>query len=548
MTRLPIMRLAAIATAFAASSVQLNADCAPFAVNTGTLSTGCGQVSISGAPMAGTIPAKALYIDNSDNTGYSIMRLNAGGQEQGVGGEVRTTGSNVSLGGGAYTPLTTVLASWDVNGGGVAIAAARSATNIRFFAGGYDDASERMRVSPTNVQLKAPLLVSSTASFVNTANFQVPFTVLGGPATNGVYGSGVDGSLDLSPSGRSPYVFQWHSGLNFAAHSVYGGIRFFNQSYPAPYNAQMVMALTDGRVGIGTTTPATPLDVNGATTLRSTLSVAGAATLSSGANISGGATVTGNASFLGGVNFANAPFTILGGPQSNGVFGSGIDSALDVSPAGRSPYVFQWHTGLNFAAHSAYGGIRFFNQSYPAPYNAQLVMSLTNGRVGIGTSNPAYLLDVAGDAHFSGTVTGGNIQATYQDVAEWVPATNSMPAGTVVVVEADARNTVAPSAHAYDTRVAGVISAQPGVILGVEGPSKAKVATTGRVNVRVDATRAPIRSGDLLVTSDRPGFAMRSEPVDLGGVKIHRPGTLIGKALEPLESGEGEILVLLSLQ
>ena len=133
-------------------------------------------------------------------------------------------------------------------------------------------------------------------------------------------------------------------------------------------------------------------------------------------------------------------------------------------------------------------------------------------------------------------------------MAEWVPATDSMAAGTVVVVEEDARNTVAPSQHAYDTRVAGVISAQPGLILGVEGPSKAKVATTGRVKVRVDATRAPIRSGDLLVTSDTPGFAMRSEPVDLGGVKIHRPGTLIGKALEPLESGEGEILVLLSLQ
>jgi hypothetical protein len=29
---------------------------------------------------------------------------------------------------------------------------------------------------------------------------------------------------------------------------------------------------------------------------------------------------------------------------------------------------------------------------------------------------------------------------------------------------------------------------------------------------------------------------------------MHRPGTLIGKALEPLSEGEGEILVLLSLQ
>jgi hypothetical protein len=41
---------------------------------------------------------------------------------------------------------------------------------------------------------------------------------------------------------------------------------------------------------------------------------------------------------------------------------------------------------------------------------------------------------------------------------------------------------------------------------------------------------------------------MRSKPVDLGGVAIHRPGTILGKAIEPLASGEGEILVLLSLQ
>jgi hypothetical protein len=41
---------------------------------------------------------------------------------------------------------------------------------------------------------------------------------------------------------------------------------------------------------------------------------------------------------------------------------------------------------------------------------------------------------------------------------------------------------------------------------------------------------------------------MKSIPLDLGGTPIHRPGTLIGKALEPLEKGTGEILVLLSLQ
>ena len=96
--------------------------------------------------------------------------------------------------------------------------------------------------------------------------------------------------------------------------------------------------------------------------------------------------------------------------------------------------------------------------------------------------------------------------------------------------------------------MAGVVSAEPGVILGVGGEGKLKVATTGRVKVKVDATRSPIKVGDLLVTSDAEGVAMKSEPVEVGGRKMHSPGTIIGKALEPLASGTGEILVLLSLQ
>ena len=172
------------------------------------------------------------------------------------------------------------------------------------------------------------------------------------------------------------------------------------------------------------------------------------------------------------------------------------------------------------------------------------------GNVGIGTTNPSpsAKLDVNGNVNVTGTLTATTVYANYQDVAEWVPAAEEMAAGTVVIVSGTTKNTVVPSHGAYDTRVAGVVSAQPGLILGEASPTKARIATTGRVRVRVDATRTPIAMGDLLVTSERPGTAMKSEPLDLGGVKIHRPGTLIGKALEPLGNGEGEILVLLSLQ
>lgn len=178
------------------------------------------------------------------------------------------------------------------------------------------------------------------------------------------------------------------------------------------------------------------------------------------------------------------------------------------------------------------------------------------GKVGVGTLNPSETLEVSGNLKVSGTgnitaigtITGGNIQAKYQDVAEWVPSSEQLTTATVVVLDATRSNQVVRSTESYDTRVAGVISEQPGLTLGEGGTGKVLVATTGRVIVKVDATNSPIHIGDLLVTSDIPGVAMKSEPITIGNRKMHMPGTLIGKALEPLEKGSGRILVLLSLQ
>ena len=134
------------------------------------------------------------------------------------------------------------------------------------------------------------------------------------------------------------------------------------------------------------------------------------------------------------------------------------------------------------------------------------------------------------------------------DVAEWVKSSGDLLPAAVVIIDPQGPNRVTISNKAYDTRVAGVVSLKPGLLLGEAGEDKAKVAHSGRVKVKVDASYGPITAGDLLVTSSIPGHAMRSEPMDVGGAKLHRPGTLIGKALESLEKGQGEVLVLLTLQ
>jgi hypothetical protein len=252
-----------------------------------------------------------------------------------------------------------------------------------------------------------------------------------------------------------------------------------------------------------------------------------------------------------GIGATTAP---LSAPLS---FGAGFGPKIDFYPLSTSLYGIglftEAGTGITYVG-------TYSNTNYPSgvalgTFNGSVyvpvVFANNAGKVGIGANmtHPAVALDVSGDIRASGSITGGTvIGAVWQDVAEWVPAAEKMAPGTVVVLNRNRNNEVTQSRRAYDTAVAGVVSAHPGVILGIASESKAQIATTGRVRIKADATGHPIQVGDLLVTSDTPGMAMKSIPVDLGGVEIHRPGTLIGKALEPLPSGEGEILVLLSLQ
>lgn len=366
-------------------------------------------------------------------------------------------------------------------------------------------------------------------------------------------------------------------------HSQAGYIKWFNTArrlaiYTTSNGEPLTLQENGGNVGIGTTNPVASLDVNATTAwsagwannLRLTASLYPALRF-----YSAGASKT---SLIGNNNDGGLWFGVNGTGDAFGSYGMVIqpdgkvgigttspDTSLNVKAA-----LNTWRIGDVYTASNHYAGIsdaapdatsyfllsrmgmggldRYVNAPTDGSLDLQIggtsaISILSNRKVGIGEPNPTVALEVAGDIKATGV-----IHAKYQDVAEWVQSSEQLAAGTVVVLDTTKSNQVISSSQAYDTRVAGVISAQPGIALGEEGEGKVLVATTGRVRIKVDATKSQIRIGDLLVTSDVPGVAMKSEPIEMAGRKMHMPGTLIGKALEPLEKGKGDILVLLSLQ
>src|SRR5579863_209323 len=178
-------------------------------------------------------------------------------------------------------------------------------------------------------------------------------------------------------------------------------------------------------------------------------------------------------------------------------------------------------------------------QSYGGP----LVLNPAGNNVGIGTENPTSLLQVAGDVAVSGDIilNGADCAEQFDAIGSRVPEP-----GTVVVI--DHEGGVRESRDAYDKKVAGVVSGAGEyrhAILLDSRPSeghRVPLALTGKVYCKVDARYSPIEVGDMLTTSPTPGHAMRAAEADKAF------GAVIGKALRPLESGQGLIPILVCMQ
>ena len=131
------------------------------------------------------------------------------------------------------------------------------------------------------------------------------------------------------------------------------------------------------------------------------------------------------------------------------------------------------------------------------------------------------------------TIYGHTVEATYADLAERYEADVPYDEGTVLVFGGEVEVTACKMDR--DVRVAGIVSVNPGLKLNSSaGNSQTHpyIALKGRVPCKVIG---PVKKGDLLVTSDTPGYARSCGGADMGHA-------VLGKSLTTDLSG-GEKLI-----
>lgn len=141
-------------------------------------------------------------------------------------------------------------------------------------------------------------------------------------------------------------------------------------------------------------------------------------------------------------------------------------------------------------------------------------------------------------------ITGGS------DLSEQFDVEGSEPEpGMVVCIDTENPGKLRLACAAYDRTVAGIVSGAGGVNTGMQmghagsiADGQYPIALTGRVYVWVDTANGPIQPGDLLTTADTPGHAMKVTD------HARAQGAILGKAMTGLDEGRGLVLVLVSLQ
>jgi hypothetical protein len=181
--------------------------------------------------------------------------------------------------------------------------------------------------------------------------------------------------------------------------------------------------------------------------------------------------------------------------------------------------------------------------------NGGVVSNATGGNIYLGMTNGAhkFRVDTNGVAY-----ADGGFQSSGADFAESFAVRGQRSGyepGDLLVIDARGGRRLSLAQAPYSTMIAGIYSTKPGLLASPHNiddarprSSEVPLAVVGTVPGKVTAENGPIKVGDLLVASSRPGYAMK------GTNRKRMLGAVVGKALEPLPKGTGVIEVLVTLQ
>jgi hypothetical protein len=344
-------------------------------------------------------------------------------------------------------------------------------------------------------------------------------------------------------------------------------------SVPASAITGSINATTLGGLGAGAFLRTTGGLLSGQVTIDAPVSALAAATSTAGANTmeAHNNAVTGGAvAFLGDIDSdtgsAVVGASLLSAGYGVGVYGFsyspngagtlGYNAATTGSPAIGVFGLSSSPQGIGVEAINSAGGDALYAVSSTgraAVFNttglaANSTASLIEVYQTIATvANVRFRVRADGNVYCDGSFNGGGA-----DVAERIDGTEPLEPGDLVAIDPASPGKFRRSRARASTLVAGVVSTSPGLVMGndpSDGPADAArnarrpaLALAGRVPIRVCDENGPIGIGDLLVSSSRPGMAMRAGPGPA------QPGTVVGKALETFAGGEGRIDSLLTLR
>ncbi len=117
-----------------------------------------------------------------------------------------------------------------------------------------------------------------------------------------------------------------------------------------------------------------------------------------------------------------------------------------------------------------------------------------------------------------------------------LPVSGAVDVGDLLILDPERPGALRVATTIADPGVVGVAVVAPSS--AGSGQSEVAVAGSGFATVKADAGYGAIRAGDLLTSSATPGHAMLALTAE--------PGTIVGKALEPLDAGTGTIRMLLT--